>query len=151
MALLQLQLVTPGGTGLQLEAKSISIMTAEGHITILPGHTPLVAVLHPGEMVIKTDKGTQEIHVAGGFVHVEPGSKVTVLADEAEHSHKLDETHAHAAKKRAEELLTQSNLSDEEYAKAAATLEISLSKLRTIRRRTHHSRKPITSEGVLHE
>lgn len=151
MALLKLQLVTPGGTALNTDAQSVSIMTSEGQITILPGHTPLVALLQPGEMVVKTKDGIQELHVAGGFVHVETGNLIKVIADEAEHSHALDEEHTKLAKQRAEELLAQSNLSEEEYAKAAGALELSLSKLKTIRRRAHHSRKPITSEGVLHE
>jgi F-type H+-transporting ATPase subunit epsilon len=151
MANLHLQLVTPTGKTLDTEAHSITIPTTLGQITVLPGHTDLIATIKPGELVTKTGNEVHTIHVAGGFVQIKQGSEVILLADEAEHVTRLNEAQAQEAKERAEKLLAQTNLSDEEYAKAASMLEVNMSKLSTIRRHAHRTRKPITSEGVMNE
>lgn len=151
MTKLHLQLVTPQRLVLEEDLDSLSCPTTEGEITILPGHTPLVATLASGEFVAKNDTKEHNIHVAGGFVEVKPGNRVIILADEAEHIAELDEQKVEQARSRAQELLKQSNISDEEYALAAAALERSLSRLRLIRKHAHRSQRPVTSEGVLKE
>jgi len=151
MTKLHLQLVTPHGSVLNKECDLISAPTTDGQISILPGHTALVSALQPGELVVHSGKDKHFVHVDGGFIRIESHSKITVLADAAAHSKDLDEQHILAAKQRAEDMLKQENLADEEYAKAAASLELNLSKLRTVRRHAHRSRHPITSEGVLND
>lgn len=138
MAQLHLQLVTPQREVLNEELLSLTCPTQMGQITILPNHTPLVATLATGELIARPQTGEEyNIHVAGGFVEVKPGSKVTILADAAEHHHEIDEAEAEAAKQRAEQALQQSNISEEEYAMAAASLERSLSKLNLVKKYRH--------------
>lgn len=151
MAKLHLQLVTPQRVVLNEELDSVSCPTIQGQITVLPGHVPLVATLMPGELIAHNGQGTHNIHVAGGFVEVKPDNAVVILADAAEHVAELDEQQAELAKQKAEALLQQSNISDEEYALAAASLERNLSRLRIIRKHAHRISRPVTSEGVLHE
>ena len=148
---IEVKIITPTGTHLDSEAQSLTVPTANGYITILPGHVPLVASLKPGEMVVRAPGKEIQIHVAGGFLYIKKDNEVTVLADEAEHSKDLNEALILESQARAQELLKQTNMSDEEYAKVAASLELNLSKLRTVRRHKHHTRHPITSEGVLKE
>jgi F-type H+-transporting ATPase subunit epsilon len=151
MAKLHLQLVTPQRVVLNEELDSLSCPTTQGEITILPGHIPLVATLASGEFVARSGQNEHNIHVAGGFVEVKGGNKVVILADEAEHITELDEQKTQEAQTRAQELLKQSNLSDEEYAMAAASLDRSLSRLRIIRKHAHRTQRPITSEGTFNE
>ncbi len=152
MAKLHLQLVTPQRVLLnEADLDSLSCPTSQGEITILPGHAPLVATLASGELSVRHGAEERPVHVAGGFVEVKPGNQVVILADEAEHVHELDEQRVEEARQKAQQLLNQSNISDEEYALAASSLERSLSRLRIIRRHAHRANRPITSEGVLHE
>lgn len=151
MSQLHLQLVTPKGTLFNESFESISIPTATGQITILPGHTRLVSAIQPGELIVRNKGHAQYIHVDGGFAEIKDHSEVVILADAAAHIAELNEAQILEAKSRAEQLLKQENMADEEYARAAASLELNLSKLRTVRRHAHRTRRPITSEGVMNE
>lgn len=152
MAKLHLQLVTPQREVLnEDELDSVSCPTEQGQITVLPGHAPLVATLASGELIARSGTTAHDIHVAGGFVEVKDGNKVVILADEAEHIDELDEKKTEEAKAKAQALLRRSNISDEEYAMAAASLERNLSRLKIIRKHAHRSARPVTSEGVLKE
>lgn len=155
MAKLQIQLVTPERTVLTEEVASLSCPTTDGQITILPGHSPLVATLTSGELVAKTggrENGEDHnIHVAGGFVQVQSGGKeIIILADAAEHFYEIDVARAEEAKQEAEKILREQNLSDEEYAMAAVWLQRSLSRINIARKHAHRKTR-ITSEGVFHE
>lgn len=146
------QLVTPEQVVLKKELTSLTCPTTLGQITILPGHAELVATLVAGELHAKTPENEEFfINVAGGVVQVKKGNEVIVLADAAEHYHEIDVQRAEEAKRRAQEALKQAQLmSDEEYAKVAASLERSLARLRISRK---HARRnaPITGEGVFNE
>jgi F-type H+-transporting ATPase subunit epsilon len=150
MPKLHLQLVTPEKTVLNEELDSLSCPTELGQITVLPGHIPLVATLTPGELIARSDKNEHFIHVAGGFVEVKAGDKVTILADTAEHASDIDIKATEEAVKRAQEAMKEKTLSSEEYAKVAASLNQSLMKL-NIARKHSHRRSPITGEGVFKE
>ena len=78
----------------------------DGVLGVLPHHTPLLTTLKPGELLVR--KGGQEypFAIGGGILEVTP-SKVTVLADSAEHADEIDTARAESARKRAEELLAQ--------------------------------------------
>jgi len=122
---------------------SLTCPTNMGYITILPGHEPLVATLAAGELHAKTEKGEDSyIFVSGGFVQINPGSQVIVLADQAEHHYEIDEQKAQEAKQRAEKELAERTMSSEEYASVAASLERSLAKL-NVRRRHSHRKQPM--------
>jgi F-type H+-transporting ATPase subunit epsilon len=151
MAQLHLQLVTPQREVLKQDLDSLSCPTTLGQITILPGHIPLVATLTSGELVARNGAEEANIHVAGGFVEVRPDNQIVILADAAEHFYEIDEQRAEEAKKRAEELLRQSNISDEEYVTAAAMLERNLSRLNVVRKHARRRSRPITSQGIMEE
>ena len=78
---------------------------SQGDLGILPRHAPLLTLLKPGEVRVKTPDG-QEHHffVGGGALEVQP-KRVTVLADTALRAKDIDEAAALAAKERAEEAL----------------------------------------------
>ena len=149
MSKFKVQLVTPERSVLAEEADSISVLTSEGYITILPGHVPLVANLVSGEMTLKNGNKDHILHVAGGFIQVKSNSEVILLADQAEHFEEIDLDRAEQAKLAAEAALKEQTLSDEEYATTAALLQRNLSRINIVRKHSHRKTR-ITSEGVFH-
>lgn len=66
------------------EAKAIRGRTVDGDMGILPDHTPVLALLSEGELVIEPVEGEPiSAQVSGGFFSVD-SNKVTIVADSAE-------------------------------------------------------------------
>lgn len=131
---MKIEIITPEKVSYSEEADQVSLTTAEGEITILPGHIPLLTQLLPGELTIKN--GNQNIIMASGDGFAEiTGDKVSVATDLAKKSEEIDEKQAEEAKKRAEEALRdRERLSEEEFAFTAASLQKALAQLRVKRR-----------------
>ncbi len=85
-----------------------------------------------------------------GDIHANLEALDTVLADAAEHHYEIDQERALGAKTRAEASLKQTQISDEEYARVAASLERSLARLNVARKRAHR-KTPISGEGVFRQ
>lgn len=65
-------------------AKAVRGRTVEGDMGILPGHTPVLALLSEGELVIEPVQGAPvTAHVDGGFFSVD-SDRVTIVADDAQ-------------------------------------------------------------------
>ena len=129
------EIVTPERTLLKEEIRQVTLPTLEGQITVLPDHIPLIAVLVPGEIVVKKEDGEEvSMAVSGGFVEVLV-NKVVVLADTAERAEEIDEARAEEAKKRAEKLLEEKKLDKREFAALAAKIEKELARLKVARKR----------------
>jgi F-type H+-transporting ATPase subunit epsilon len=87
------------------EVAMVFAPASEGDIGVMPRHAPLLSLLKPGEVRVRTPDGEeQHFFVGGGAIEVQP-FKVTVLADTAIRAKDLDEAAALAAKQRAEEAL----------------------------------------------
>jgi F-type H+-transporting ATPase subunit epsilon len=87
------------------EATMVFATGKEGDLGIAPRHAPLLTLLAPGEVRVKTPDGQeQHFFVGGGALEVQP-KKVTVLADTAIRARDIDEAAALQAKQRAEEAL----------------------------------------------
>ncbi len=87
------------------EATFVRTRSTEGELGILPRHSPLLAVLAPGELRIdKVGGGSEHIFVGGGFMEVLP-ERVTVLADVAEHAAEINIERAEEARHHAAERL----------------------------------------------
>jgi F-type H+-transporting ATPase subunit epsilon len=122
------------------EADQVNAPGTEGRLGILPRHAPLLAVLAPGELLIRLGDAEEPIFVSGGFLEVFE-DQVTVLADAAEHAEEIDEARAQEARRRALERLEQAQ-TDAERAELQATLERAVSRLRVaeLARRRHTQR-----------
>jgi F-type H+-transporting ATPase subunit epsilon len=105
---------------------------SEGELGITPRHAPLLTLLKPGEVRVKTAAGEQSIYVGGGALEVQP-NKVTILADTALRAKDLDEAAALDAKQRAEEALA-GNIDKIDQAQALAELARAAAQLRLIER-----------------
>ncbi|WP_334172346.1 F0F1 ATP synthase subunit epsilon [Sinomonas sp.] len=64
-------------------AKMLKARTADGEIGILPGHTPVLAILHEGNIEIQPVSGDRIVVEAdGGFFSVD-SNRVVIVADNA--------------------------------------------------------------------
>jgi len=129
--MLKYKLVTPDRIVSEGETPSLTVMTENGEITILPGHIPLATLLRAGEMRVGSGKNEELLAVSGGLLKVEPGNNILILAETAEHSHELELGAIEEAKKRAEDALVAARGKDAVgYADAAAHLERELARYR---------------------
>ena len=131
--MLRIEITTPDRTVYEGEVDAITLPTAEGEITVLTGHIPLIGVVVPGTIVVR--KGTEEqiIAVSRGVVEVQPTS-VRILADTADRAEELEEAAVEKAKAAAEKLMSEKRQDEEGLADASAILGRELARLQTIRR-----------------
>ena len=116
---LQLQIVSADRSLVNETVDEVEIPGADGYFGVLPGHTPLLALLGAGELWYRQGQDKTFFAIAFGFAEVQP-DRVTILAQIAEKADEIDIARAEAAKKRAEERLTQSTVDmDAERARIA--------------------------------
>jgi F-type H+-transporting ATPase subunit epsilon len=84
----------------------VEIPGAEGYFGVLPGHTPILALLGAGELWYRQGTEKHYLSMAFGFAEVQP-DQVTILAEIAERANEIDLARAEAARKRAEERLAK--------------------------------------------
>lgn len=78
---MQFDLVSPERSLMSAQVKSVQIPGADGDLTAMPDHAPLITTLRPGVLKVETDKGVQEFVVTGGFAEI--GDGLSVLAERA--------------------------------------------------------------------
>ena len=78
---MQFDLVSPERSVASLEVTSVQIPGADGEMTAMPGHAPLITTLRPGILRVESTGGTQEYVVTGGFAEI--GENLSVLAERA--------------------------------------------------------------------
>ena len=101
---LTLEIVTPDRALVREEVDELQLPGQEGYFGVLPGHTPLLAMLKVGELWYRIGPEKVFLAITGGFVEVLP-DRVTVLAQIAERAQDIDVARAEAARQRAEERL----------------------------------------------
>ena len=99
---LQLHIVSAERALVNERVDEVEIPGSEGYFGVLPGHTPLLALLGAGELWYRQGQEKHYMAIALGFAEVQP-DQVTILAQIAERADEIDVTRAEAAKKRAEE------------------------------------------------
>ena len=99
---LQLLIVSADRSLVNETVDEVEIPGFDGYFGVLPGHTPLLAVLHVGELWYRQGSEKHYLSIAFGFAEVQP-DRVTILAQVAEKADEIDLARAEAAKKRAEE------------------------------------------------
>lgn len=110
---IQLDIVTPEKRVLSVETDQVRVPGADGLFGVLPGHTPLVGTMEPGELVYTAGGIDHRLFVAGGFVEV-ADDRVIVLAEAAERLDEIDVARAMRALADAEGRLKE--LREEEEA-----------------------------------
>jgi F-type H+-transporting ATPase subunit epsilon len=136
VAKLSVQVVTAERSILdETDVDMVVAPASEGEVGILPRHAPLLATLDAGTLRIKKDGGETELAVGGGFLQVNR-DRVLILADAAERADEIDAERAEAARRRAEEALTQAARGGNSAQASAARVALrrSMARLQTVRR-----------------
>jgi F-type H+-transporting ATPase subunit epsilon len=103
---LNLQIVSGERSLVNDQVDEVEIPGSEGYFGVLPGHTPMLAMLGVGELWYRKGGVTHYLSIAEGFAEVQP-DRVTILAQIAESAEQIDIARAEAAKRRAEERLAR--------------------------------------------
>lgn len=77
---MQFDLVSPERKLASLQAREVRIPGADGDLTAMPGHAPLITTLRPGILTVVSAEGTADYAVTGGFAEISADA-VTVLAE----------------------------------------------------------------------
>lgn len=89
MATFHFDLVSPEKIAFSGEVEQVDLPGSEGDFGILAGHSPMVATLRPGIMIVTAGGKQQRVVVLGGLAEVS-AKGLTVLADSAASVEELD-------------------------------------------------------------
>jgi F-type H+-transporting ATPase subunit epsilon len=129
---LQLQIVSADRSLVNERVDEVEIPGADGYFGVLPGHTPLLALLGAGELWYRQGQEKHYLAIAFGFAEVLP-DRVTVLAQLAERANEIDVARAETARKRAEQRLASPSL-DMDFERARIALMKALVRLQVASR-----------------
>src|SRR6201997_3555823 len=130
---IQVDIVSAEGELFSGAASEVFAPASQGDLGILPRHAPLLTLLRPGEVRVRTPDGEDHhFFVGGGALEVQP-KRVTVLADTALRARDIDEAAALAAKQRAEDALKE-KVGHISIAEAQAELARAIAQLKVIQR-----------------
>ena len=133
MPALHLEIITPDRTAYEGEVTAVTLPTADGEITVLARHVPLVSAIVPGTLQIHAKDGIHYLAVSRGVVEVD-GKNVRVLTQSADLAEELEEAAIEQAKTAAEKLMAEKRGDSEGFAEATAILERELARLKVVRR-----------------
>jgi F-type H+-transporting ATPase subunit epsilon len=103
---IQLRIVSADRSLVNEQVDEVEIPGSDGYFGVLPGHTPLLALLGAGELWYRQGQEKHYLLIAFGFAEVQP-EQVTILAEVAERPDEIDVSRAEAARRRAEERLAR--------------------------------------------
>lgn len=118
---LNLIVVTPEKQLVTEEVDQVNVPGTEGDMGILYDHTPILSNLRPGQLSYEKDGETVVLVVSGGYMEV-TDNRVTILAETGEFLKEIDRERAERAQAKAEELMNQPGISDEEFEEAQKKL-----------------------------
>jgi F-type H+-transporting ATPase subunit epsilon len=127
-----LQIVSADRALVNEQVDEVEIPGADGYFGVLPGHTPLLALLGMGQLWYRQGQEKQDLSMAFGFAEVQP-DRVTILAQIAERADEIDIARAEAAKRRAEERLAKPAM-DMDFERARIAMLKSLVRLQVASR-----------------
>lgn len=129
-----LEIVTPDRMLVSEEAEDITAPGFGGEFGVLPGHTPFLATLKPGEISYKSPSGNRKyLSISWGYAETRP-EKVIILANTAERSEEIDLARAQNAFKRAEERL-KTRSPDIDVERAELALARALARIQVVARK----------------
>jgi F-type H+-transporting ATPase subunit epsilon len=131
---LKLEIVTPERLVFADEVDAVVCPGVEGELGVLPHHAPLLSTLGVGELRIRTGPDEEYFAIAGGFVQVRP-DKVVVMAELADLSSEIDLEAAEQARNEAQRAIQQGFEEPADLARARATMERALLRIRVAERR----------------
>ena len=107
----------------------------EGQLGVLPRHARIVTLLEPGEVLTRKSGEETSLVISGGFAQIGP-DQVTILSDAAEYAEDIDMDRAEAARRSAQERITDRSAATTELdmARAESALLRSMARIRVAER-----------------
>jgi len=124
-AKLHLVVVTRERKIVELDVDEVILPGDDGELGILPGHTPLLAMLKIGQMRYRNGATIERLVISWGFAEVLP-DRVIVMAETARLPAEIDPAAAEQARREAEKELADLSSHDPEFAIVEARLEESV-------------------------
>ena len=140
---MQLQIITAEREVFSGEVDALVAPGIEGQLGILPRHAPLMTILQPGELMVRSGGEESFLALSGGYMEV-LGNQVIILADAAEDVDEIDESRAQAAMEQAQQRIANRE-SDAELAQAVASLRRAQVRVTVARRRRNTPRRSMAS------
>lgn len=109
---LTLEIITPEGITLSTSAQSVTFDSAEGELTILPGHQPILGQTKAGELDYVAVDGKANVYVIDNGFYRLLGDKLSFLVEGAADSAKIDLTAIEDARERAQKALADAQKLD---------------------------------------
>jgi F-type H+-transporting ATPase subunit epsilon len=131
---LLLEIVTPERQVFSEEVDSVVCPGVEGELGVLPNHAPLLTTLGVGELRIRRAGEEEYFAIAGGFLQVRP-DRVVVMAETADMASEIDLETAQEARREAERALAEGFDEPADLARARASLQRALLRIRVAERR----------------
>ena len=110
---------------IETDAVELVLPAYDGEIGVLPGHTPLLALLKVGIMRYRTNGESHSLVISWGFVEVLP-ERVTVMAETARLPQEIDAAAAESDLLKYEKELADLSSHDPEFAIVEGKLEESV-------------------------
>lgn len=79
---MQFDLVSPERSLASFQVSAVRIPGADGDMTAMPDHAPVITTIRPGVLHVESPEGTTEYVVSGGFAEIN-ASSLSVLAEKA--------------------------------------------------------------------
>jgi F-type H+-transporting ATPase subunit epsilon len=124
-AKIKLTVVTRERKIIDVDVDEVVLPGYEGELGILPGHTPLLAMLRVGTLRYRVGNTLERIVLSWGFAEVLP-DRVIVMAERGILTEEVDPAAAEAARREAERELALLSSHDPEFAIVEARLEESV-------------------------
>ena len=128
---LHIDVLTPFGKYLSVDADSMSITSSVGVLGITPNHSPLLTDVVICKMSIVVGSQKLNYAVSGGILNIKKSGFVTLLANAIEREDEIDVARAKAAKERAESRLNEKG-DDIDVRRAQAALSRALNRISII-------------------
>jgi F-type H+-transporting ATPase subunit epsilon len=129
---LALEIVTPDRAIVREQVDEVQAPGAAGYFGVLPGHTPMLALLQVGVLWYRKGAEKTYLSVAGGVAEV-TADRVVVLAQIAERAEEIDVDRAQSARQRAEQRLA-SHQRDMDLERARVALMKAMTRLNVAQR-----------------
>ena len=143
---MQLQIITAEREVFSGEVDALVAPGIEGQLGILPRHAPLITILQPGELMVRSGGEESFLALTGGYMEV-LGNQVIILADAAEDVDEIDEARAQAAMEQAQQRISHRE-SDAELAQAVASLRRAQVRVTVARRRRNSPHRSMATRQM---
>ena len=123
-----LSVVTPQKQLISEAVDQVNAPGSEGDFGILYDHAPFLTNLRSGQLSYENDGESTTLVIGGGYLEV-TDNRVTILAETGEFVHEIDRERAERARSKAEERLSNPDLSEEDFSKAQKKLFRAIARL----------------------